>query len=218
MMDERSRVIDLSYTVDTKTPPFPGDPPVDVTVFQTVTIAGGRRSGVNASGLRMSLHCGTHMDAPFHFFNDGATIDAVALEACFGPAVVVRAGDAREIGPETITGREVEIQRTRRVIFDSGWSGRWQMSEFFTRHPVLAAELARRLVELGVVLVGVDFPSVDRPPHETHEVLLGNGVLIVENLANLEQLPSEVETFVALPLRIGGRDGSPVRAVAVVAR
>ena len=77
-------------------------------------------------------------------------------------------------------------------------------------------EFGLELLDCGVQLVGVDTPSVDRLPFEAHLALLGHGVLIVENLTNLDAIPADVFQLVALPLKILGRDGSPVRAVALV--
>jgi kynurenine formamidase len=83
-----------------------------------------------------------------------------------------------------------------------------------TDHPVITREAAQLLIGCGVHLVGVDFPSVDVPPFETHLELLGHGVLIVENLTRLEEIRGNTFHFTALPLKIVGRDGSPVRAIA----
>jgi kynurenine formamidase len=87
--------------------------------------------------------------------------------------------------------------------------------EFFTSHPMFTPEAAQFLVDCGVKLVGVDFPSVDRPPFPIHIIFLGNGMVIVENLTNLAALKQDVFEFIALPLSFTGRDASPVRAVAL---
>jgi len=212
------RLVDLSHPIDTSTPPFPGDPPVEITIFDSTDADDGEVHS-NASRLAASLHCGTHMDAPFHFIADGQTMDEVALESCFGPATLVRLEDALDDGtvhPRHIEAYEESIVETRRVILATGWHRRWKCDGYFTDHPVLTGETARYMVERGVVLVGVDFPSVDREPYPAHLELLGAGVLIVENLTRLDDIPDARFDFHAAPLKIVGRDASPVRAFAVV--
>jgi arylformamidase len=80
---------------------------------------------------------------------------------------------------------------------------------------VFTPEAAQFVVDCGVRLVGVDFPSVDRPPFPAHIAFLGNGIVIVENLTNLPAIEKEVFHLVVLPLKFTGRDGSPVRAIAL---
>jgi len=157
------------------------------------------------------------MDAPFHFFAGGRTIEDVPLEVCVGPAALVHHADWQANTPihvRHLQGHRSLIQMARRVVLRTGWNLRWDEPGYFNDHPVLTAEAAQWLVDLAVVLVGVDFPSVDRPPYPAHEVLLGNGLVIVENLTNLEKIPSNLFELSAIPLAITGRDGSPVRALA----
>jgi kynurenine formamidase len=212
------RVIDLSHPLEASTPPFPGDPAVEITVFDSTERDDGQFH-VNASRIATSLHCGTHMDAPFHFFGDGKTMEHVALESCFGPATLVRLEgelDDGVIHPRHLEPNEESLVETRRVILDTGWHRRWKSDNYFTEHPVLTGETARYLVERGVLLIGVDFPSVDREPFPAHLELLGSGVLIVENLTRLDEIAAPRFDFHAAPLKIVGRDGSPVRAFAIV--
>jgi len=211
---ERS-IIDLSHTLDATTPPFPASPPVEFTDLDAVGRP-GMRGQCNASAIHTSLHTGTHMDAPYHFCPDRATIDRVPLDACLGPAVRVRLEGVEEIDIEHLLPCAGRLRALGRAILDTGWYRRWRAPEYFSDHPVISVAAARFLVDSGVRLVGVDFPSVDRDPNETHRVLLGHDVLIVENLTNLDALPVEEFYLVATPLGIGGRDGSPVRALALV--
>jgi kynurenine formamidase len=205
------RIVDLSQPVDTGTPVFPGDGAVRVTVAV--------ESSVNLSRIEMSVHTGTHMDAPFHFFNDGETIDRVPLGRCVGPARLI---DLRgiaaggEIRREHIEARATAPLHGHAAILHTGWSKQWGAPNYFSEHPSLAADAARFLVERGVQLVGVDMPSVDRAPHPAHQILLRAGVPIVENLTNLEAIGADLFQLLVLPLKLAGRDGSPVRAAAIV--
>lgn len=208
-------MIDLSHPLEPSTPVFPDYPTVAIEVLDsTAGPPGAGRRRLNSSRLAVGLHCGTHLDAPFHFFGDGAPIDRVALESCVGPAALVRV-EADPIGPEHLRPAEERVRAARRVVINTGWHRRWGSAGYFSEHPVLSGEAARLLVSWGVVLVGVDTPSVDRPPFEAHVALLGAGVLILENLTNLDALGSGTFTLAALPLRLVGRDGSPARAVAL---
>lgn len=217
--EENRQIIDLSHPLSADTPAFPGDPPVEITIFDSATTpntAAARH--LNCSGLAMSLHCGTHMDAPFHFVQNGRTMDRVVLDRCIGPALLVRwphAVHGATIEASHLAPLEPQLRAIRRVVFNTAWHHRWGAANYFTEHPVISGAAARLLVDCGVQLVGVDTPSVDRPPFDAHLALLGNDVLIVENLTNLDAIPTDVFELVALPLAIVGRDGSPVRAVAI---
>jgi len=216
-----SRIVDLSHPVTVDTPPFPGDPPVEVAALDA-TEASDRepREHLNVGRLAMCLHCGTHMDAPFHFYGDGATIDAAPLDVCVGPAVRIDLSPLpaeAEIGVARLEPHAAAVAETGRVILATGWERRWMKDDYFTRHPVITAEAAAWLVEAGCRLVGVDFPSVDREPYSAHLELLGSDVLIIENLTNLATLDRERFELIATPLAIVGRDGSPVRVVARLA-
>jgi kynurenine formamidase len=210
-------IVDLSHPLGPETPPFPGNGPVEIEVLDAIPDEAhdGRRH-CNSSRLNTSIHCGTHMDAPFHFFNKGKTIDRVPLSVCVGPAVLVYHSEWKArapIEPAHLEPQRSQIKETRRVVMNTGWSRRFGQDGYFTDHPVISGACAQWLVDLGVVLVGVDFPSVDQPPHPAHDILLGNGLVIVENLTNLDAIRSSVFEFCALPLAVIGRDGSPVRAV-----
>jgi kynurenine formamidase len=198
--------------VSAGTPVFPGDGPVRVTVLD--------QPSVNLSRIDLCVHTGTHMDAPFHFFNGGETIDRVALDRCVGPARII---DLRDIAPGSAIRREhlerrcAAPLRGHAAILFTGWSKQWGAPCYFSEHPCLAADAAQFLADCGVQLVGVDMPSVDRAPYPAHQILLRAGVPIVENLTNVEAIGADLFQIVVLPLKLAGRDGSPVRAVAIVA-
>ena len=120
------------------------------------------------------------------------------------------------IDVEAVAPHAERLRKTRRVVFNTHWHHRWGADDYFTAHPVITGPAAKFLVDCGVVLVGVDTPSVDRPPYPAHLELLGAGLLIVENLTNLDSITGDEFELIALPLAIHGRDGSPVRTVAVL--
>lgn len=164
------------------------------------------------------------MDAPFHFFGDGLTMEQVPLDACCGNSALIdlrgRIGDGPNAAIDEVLLNQCygsDRDLPGRVLLRTDWEHYWGSEKYFRDHPVITRGAARWLVERDVQLVGVDFPSVDQAPYEAHLELLGNGVLIVENLTNLgdlAQLADEPFEFIATPLAIVGRDGSPVRAIA----
>ncbi len=213
-------IIDLSHPLSESTPAFPGDPAPRITIFDATDrpSESGERH-LNCSHLALSVHCGTHMDAPFHFFGDATTIDRVPLEITIGPAVLVRLPwqqngltiDERHIAPYAERLREL-----KRIVINTLWHHRFGQDDYFTAHPVITGAAAKLMMDCGVRLVGVDTPSVDRPPYEAHLAILGSGAVIVENLTNLDALSGDEFELIATPLAILGRDGSPVRALAML--
>jgi kynurenine formamidase len=207
------RIVDLSQPVGPDTPVFPGDGPVRVDVIEMMD-----QTTMNLSRIELSVHTGTHMDAPFHFFQGGATIDRVPLVRCMGLAALI---DLRgipagsEIRRDHIESRRDTLRRARMAVLHTGWSKEWGSQRYFRDHPRLSGDAAEFLVDSGVELTGVDMPSVDQAPYPAHKVLLGAGVPIVENLTNLDAIGADLFELIVLPLRLAGRDGSPVRAVAV---
>jgi kynurenine formamidase len=216
-----TRIIDLSHPINEGTPPWPGTPPVEISIFDRAEWSTPQQRHSNASRLAMNIHCGTHMDAPFHFMPGGKTIDQVPLEWTYGWATLARLanqGPGTEIQVADLAPYEASLRRTRKAILQTGWSERWRQADFFTDFPVVTAEAARFLVDCGVHLVGVETASVDMPPHDTHVVLLGSDCLIVECLRGLAEISTPEFLFSATPLNVEQRDGSPVRAVAILSQ
>lgn len=179
--------------------------------------------GWNATRLSLYSHCGTHMDAPRHFLPEGATIDRQPLGACIGPARLVDLTpvEPRElISIERLGPWEEKIRQGDRLLLRTDWSRRHGTPAYRDELPRIDEGLARWLVERGVVLLGVEPPSVAdvNSPEEltaVHRVLLEGGVVVVEGLADLDQITSEIIELIVLPLRVREGDGAPVRAVAI---
>ena len=181
------------------------------------------RDGWNARTLMLYSHAGTHMDAPRHFIEGGDTIDRTPLDRCVGPA---RVFDLTGIAPrEMITrghlGEGAEkIGRGDRVLLHTGWSDNPERADYRTQFPRVGLPLAEWLVERGVVLLGVDAPSVADVGNieeltAVHRTLLDGGVTIIEDLVNLGALRADVVTLVALPLKVFEGDGAPARVIAI---
>ncbi len=213
------RIIDLTYDLNPDTPVYPDYPGVDISILETVDDVKPDRRALNSSRIAVGMHSGTHMDAPFHFYAKGRTVDQIPLTSLMGSALLVdlrRSVRKGVIEREHLLAYRTKLKRTRKLVINTGWAKAWGSPSYFSDHPVMAAEAAQFLVDLGVELVGMDVPSPDRPPFPAHLPLLGNGVIIVENLRNLGAIKRDTFELLVLPLRITAREASPVRAVAMV--
>jgi kynurenine formamidase len=178
----------------------------------------------NATYLAMGCHVGTHVDAPCHFVDGGEAIDDLTLDRLHGDGVVVRLDVAvREpIEPSHFELAGKSAPRPGDLVFlDTGW-WRHAGTEQYRAHPALTVAAAEWLVDRGVRMVAVDFPTPeiasDRRPEgfdwPVHRVLLEAGVLVAENVTGLEALSGRRVEVLCLPLNIAGADGAPARVVA----
>lgn len=209
-----SKTFDLSHRVENGMTFFPGDPQ------PRIKLADAASAPWRVSELHLGTHTGTHIDAASHFFPEGKTIDQYPVERFVLPGLVVVALDLHDdqsIGVELLANALSLLPKGGGVIIRTDWDRFWG-TERYMRHPYLTSEAAEGLVAAGAGLVGIDVLNVDSTVQETihaHETLLGNDILIVENLTRLVQLRLDtIYLFSFLPLLLPGLDGSPVRAVA----
>ena len=200
------RWVDVSIPMVNGMTVWPGDPPF---VFEKATrIAEGHST--NVSFIAMSTHTGTHVDAPWHFEDDGKRLHEIDPQVYFGEARVIELPDcdivsASDLGESALPPRL--LLKTRNSARDAGL-------DFDTEYVALAEDAAQRLVDEHVTLVGVDYLSVapfKQPGQGTHHILLRAGVFIVEGL-RLRDIPAGAHSFVVLPLPLHGADGAPCRA------
>ncbi len=200
-------IYDITLPLSEAIAPWPGDTPYTRT--RNATLSAG--DSVNLSSVCMSVHNGTHTDAPYHFSDAGATTEQLDLAAYIGPAVVVDVSGLSEIGIDALAG--IDFRATPRVLFKTGaWTDH---SRFPDSIPTLAADVPVYLQAQGVVLAGFDVPSVDALDSKTlpiHHALGAARIAILESLL-LADVPSDVYELLALPLKLVGADGAPVRAV-----
>ncbi len=133
-----TKIIDLSHPIHTATPPWPGSPSVEITSLDRARLSTPETRHSNSSRFAMNIHCGTHMDAPFHFIDDGRTIDSMPLERMYGRATLVRLpgkGPGSQISSEDLRPWEKALRRTGKAILQTGWSSRWTQHDFFCRLP-----------------------------------------------------------------------------------
>ena len=206
------RTYDVTLTISTQMPVWPGDPAVDI--HRVSKMEDGADN--NVSRMNISVHTGTHVDAPYHFVKDGRTVESLSLKDLVGRAYVIHLADSVDaITREVLESADIP-PRTRRMLFRTRNSKIWAKppAEFNTNYVGIEEDAARYLVDRGVRLVGVDYLSV--APYEdtipTHKVLLESGVVIVEGL-NLSKVSQGRYNFYCLPLKIEGSDGAPARAI-----
>ena len=210
-------IYDISLPIRTGGVVYPGNPGIAITAQQAIS----QGAGANVSRVDFGSHTGTHVDAPKHFFDDGAGVDALSLDVLMGPARLIGFADTvtsigeGELRAHELTGVTRLLMRTR----NSAWLASGS-SEFHQDYTYLAPDGATYLADLGVKLVGVDYLSVEQfhsGHHRTHRTLLGRGIVIVEGLV-LTDPPAGDYELRCLPLRMAGLDGAPARAVLVTDR
>jgi arylformamidase len=160
----------------------------------------------------MSAHAGTHVDAPLHFVRRGRSVDMWPLDATLGPARVIPIRNPRVIDVDEL--RPLRIRKGERLLFKTRNSARNAPGMFFEDYVALSDEAARYLASRRLRAVGIDGPSIGPFEHgaETHRILLGAGIWIVEWL-DLRRVPAGPCELICLPLRIIGGDGAPARAI-----
>lgn len=201
------KLFDITHPMTREIAHWPGDVPYEFRLGWKM--ADG--ASVNVGNITTSVHSGTHADAPFHFQSDGRTIDQLDPAVFIGPALVVDVS-----GREVIRRQDLpagDFRATPRLLLKTG--GWVDTTRFPERIPVLESGLPTSLAERGVILIGVDLPSVDQIDSKDlpiHHELGRCGVQILENLALKDVPPGRFE-LIALPLSLVGADGAPVRAV-----
>ena len=178
----------------------------------------------NARLLHLYSHSGTHMDAPSHFIPGAKTIDQIDLNKCIGPALLIDLGEVTEkflIEPEHLNGYKNRICKGSRIVFNTHWSKYYGKPVFRDQCPRISLELANYLANLEINLIGVEPPSVADVHNKSelvlvHRTFLEKEIVIVEGLCNLDKIPQEEFTIMALPLPIKDGDGSPCRVVALI--
>jgi arylformamidase len=205
-----SEWIDVSVPLHNGMVHWPGDKPF----HRGHTMQMSKGDVCNVSEITATVHIGTHMDAPQHFFPDGAGIETMPLDATMGPARVIRIDDPEAIRPSDIEPHNVRAGE--RILFRTRNSdSAWKTNEFQKKFVYISKEAAAYLAARRVRTVGVDYLSVggfEIDSAETHQALLGAGIWIIEGL-NLGPVDAGEYDLICLPLKIVGSDGAPARAI-----
>lgn len=201
------RIWDITPTVGPESPVFPGDAPF--TIDWSARLADGEFA--NVSILRFSPHIGAHVDSPMHLDSAAADVAGLKLETFLGRCRVVDLSQSET--PDPVSPDEFPLRNLpTRVLVKTR---KERIKTWTTEYRAISPALMRRLIDAGVVLIGVDTPSVD-PADSTvlpsHHIALAHHRVLIENL-DLSAVPAGDYELIALPLRLSGVEASPVRAV-----
>jgi arylformamidase len=221
------RIIDLSLPITTDHPRWKTE----------VTFAGDLAKGdlAQVTTLKVSCHAFTHVDARRHMFADGATIESTPLDKLVGDCAVIDLVDVKPneaISAERLAARGGHIRKGGMALFKTGWDRQRppQSTTFWTDSPYLTRDAAQWLMDRGIVTVAYDFPQDytirlllkgevrPLPEHVTHDILLRNGVHMIEYVANTIEIREKQVLLCAAPLKIPGADGAPARVFAIEGR
>jgi arylformamidase len=205
-----ARVRDISLAIEDGLPTWPTS--VGFHVRDAMRIADG--DPANVSVVEMDVHTGTHVEAPRHFLDQGATLDGFELERFVGPAIVVEVSGSA-VTAEALAAAAVPVG-TERLLVKTANSARWAAGwgPFDPVYVSLTPDAARWVVDRGIRLVGIDHLSIQRydDDGETHRILMRAGIAILEGLSLGGVEPGEY-TLVAAPLRLAGIEAAPARAL-----
>jgi kynurenine formamidase len=203
------QIVDLTQTIINRMQVYPGDePPM---LYQTHLLD---FDGYTNFHLTIGMHAGTHIDGPMHMAHSNQFISEIAVEKFIGKACVLDISKSKVFDDVNLVKEKVTGYKF--VLFYTGYGELFGTPQYVKDYPLISENVANTLVDLGVELIGVDNLDPDMFPHTVHKILLDKGILIAENLSNLDKLLTLKEfTLVALPLKIR-TDSAPARIVAII--
>jgi len=234
---DAARMVDMSHTFDDKTIYWPTDKP-----FRWERRVWGPTANgyfYASANYAASEHGGTHLDSPIHFAEGGDTTEKISLKRLVGPALVIDIAPACQADPDhELTDEEIVKWETEHgridpgtiVVVRTGWGKRWPDKKTYMgtdvpgdvaglSFPGIGAKAAELLKSRGVKGVAIDTASVDRGKSKdflAHRILYAANIYGIENLDNAEALPTRGAVLIALPMKIGGGSGGPVRVMAIL--
>lgn len=212
------RIVDLSIPLDRQTPVYPGDPSPEIRRATRI-----ETDGFNVLSLSIGSHSGTHVDAPYHMLEAGARLEDLDLGRFVGPLVVADATGLQPRSPVTRERIEPVAERLQPgaiLAIRTGWADLHRGSDTYADHPHLDPEACARVLDRGIRTIAIDALSPDPtrtedPVFPVHELVLGAGGVIAENLANLGEVGPDA-LLCLFPIRLGEEaDGAPCRAIAL---
>lgn len=216
----KKKIIDLTLPLQDgmMTYPTPSHHKFESSILGRIEI-----EGRETRKFTMGSHCGTHVDAMRHFLKDGATIDQFPMDALIGDAKVINLG---VLDPGSIIEKEhlkpFLCEKIRRLVLRADWCRFWGTSQYYKDWPYLSKEAILLLINHGIELLALDFPSPDSAyfgndcslDSPNHKLLFENNVILVEYLTNIKSLSSNNIYLIVSPLKLVGFDGAPARVTA----
>lgn len=214
-MFQIKKIVDLSIDINEDTLVYPGDPHPSFKPMATID-----KDGYNILQVCMGSQSGTHADAPYHFSEEGKTIEQCDLRLFTGMGIVVPVLGKQPHQPITLTDVEPYLKKMHEgmiVVFHTGWSQYNKTEQYFT-HPYLALETVQAVLDRGVRTIAVDMINIDDTgtnEYPAHHLIVKHDGVIIENLTNLAAIDFPEPFFSFLPLKMTNADGAPIRAVAM---
>ena len=210
------RVIDLTHTIESGMPVYPGTEPPILEPANTYD-----RDGFRETKLSMYSHTGTHMDPPAHLFRDRTTLDAFPPEQFIGKALVIDCTSLKEGEPITmdhLSRYGTKAETADFLLFYLGWDARWGSEAYFGDYPCIDDSVLEYILEgsyrgIGFDVIGLD-PIADGNLTRHKKLFQTRDIINIENLCNLGLCGNDLFWFSCFPLKISDCDGSPIRAVA----
>jgi kynurenine formamidase len=210
VLPDSRQIIDLAHPLNEKTPFFPGDPPLELSSLATV-----ESDGYQLTAIQSVFHTGTHLDAPSHFIKNGSDIQDWPLNLSVGKAMVIPCSGYENL-PASLLDHCAGWQDCDFLLFHTDWGKQYGKPGYFIQHPVFSEELGRCLANSTVKVIGMDLPSPDQAPYPIHHLWARAGKYILENLCNLDQVPSQTQfTMICIPLPFAV-EASWVRPLAII--
>ena len=207
------KIHDISLLLSDEMVTWPGDESIKITSTSSIDFGGV----CNVSSIKMSVHSGTHIDAPFHFIKNGKYTDSVDLNSMMGVCLMVDLENIEGYLIEVKHIYEYDFSKYNRVLFKTKNSNLWHNSDykFCTDFISLSSDAALYLVKEGVNLVGIDYLSIESfhsKSYSVHKTLLENEVVILEGI-DLSKINAGTYDLVCLPIKLSECDGAPARAI-----
>lgn len=217
----KGKIIDLTHRIEEDMPVFPG---TEKPILKEVIIVD--KFEFREKKLTMFSHTGTHMDAPYHLLKEGETLDQIPAQRFVGSITLIDLSEhvkdyknksSYQVPVELLKTYKESLVQSEFLLLKTDWNEKWGTKDYFESFPAITKEAAQFLVKCGIKGYGVDAISVDlmeTNSYEVHNCLLGSGLILIENLTNLDKIKTG-DTLIVLPLKIKDSDGSPVRAIII---
>lgn len=210
-INKNQMFIDVTLPIHQDMHRWPGSNPFRLKKIYTIT--DGNKS--NSSCMQIDSHCGTHVDAPRHFIEDGDTIESLNLEDLIGETVVVAIDEGVEINNASLEKANIK-GNCKKLLIKTSNSKLWdnKINGFCHNFESLSTSACEWVVKRGIKLIGIDYLSVEKYGGDSsvHKILLSNGVIIVEGL-DLSKVTAGEYYMMCMPLKVIGAEGAPARVV-----
>jgi kynurenine formamidase len=218
------KIIDLTRFITESMPMYPGTDAPKLQVAYNCA-----EHGFKETLATFYSHTGTHIDAPAHLYTNGLTLDKYPVEQFVGKALVVDCRNLKKrekISMHLLEEKGSALYETEFILFFTGHSALWGISEYFNNFPLLSKEVVEWINQRKLKGIGIDAPSFDPVTvveldhaasdlHNHRAILKTNNTVLIENLCNLENIDNELFILYALPLNTVNADGAPARVIAV---